>query len=111
MVEDASSEIDYAQEQKDYIRANHVDMCRFHGFDDDGYEKVSVRKYQGLLQAPAFLFSISFEFYLCIIIRQLLPIVDTSLSLSSRVMLTQKIQQAAISRCIEEIKHGKQTRR
>ena len=39
MVEDSSSELDYALEQKDFIHANHVDMCRFSGFQDDGYEK------------------------------------------------------------------------
>ena len=40
VVEDASSALDYAGEYKDYIYANHVDMCRFSGFDDDGYEKI-----------------------------------------------------------------------
>jgi hypothetical protein len=39
VVEDSSSELDYAHEQKDFIRANHVNMCRFSGFQDDGYEK------------------------------------------------------------------------
>ena len=40
VVENASSALDYALEQKDFINANHVDMCRFSGVDDDGYEKV-----------------------------------------------------------------------
>jgi len=39
VVEDSSSELDYAHERKDFIRANHVNMCRFSGFQDDGYEK------------------------------------------------------------------------
>ena len=40
MVENSSSALDYALEQKDFIHANHVDMCRFSGFDDDGYVKL-----------------------------------------------------------------------
>lgn len=40
VVENSSSALDYAFEQKDFIHANHVDMCRFSGFDDDGYEKI-----------------------------------------------------------------------
>jgi hypothetical protein len=39
-VEDASSALDYALQEKDFIYANHVDMCRFSGFDDDGYRKI-----------------------------------------------------------------------
>jgi hypothetical protein len=41
VVEDASSALDYALQEKDFIYANHVNMCRFSGFDDDGYEKVT----------------------------------------------------------------------
>lgn len=40
VVENGSSALDYALEQKDFINANHINMCRFSGFDDDGYEKV-----------------------------------------------------------------------
>ena len=40
MVENSSSALDYALEQKDFIHANHVNMCRFSGVDDDGYEKI-----------------------------------------------------------------------
>lgn len=39
-MEDSSSALDYAREQKDFIRANHMGMCRFSGTDDDGYDKV-----------------------------------------------------------------------
>lgn len=39
VVEDASSALDYPLQEKDFIHANHVNMCRFSGFDDDGYEK------------------------------------------------------------------------
>ena len=37
VVDDSSSTLDYALEQKDFIRNNHVDMCRFSGLSDDGY--------------------------------------------------------------------------
>lgn len=40
VVEDFSSALDYVREQKDTIAANHMDMCRFKGGDDDGYIKV-----------------------------------------------------------------------
>ena len=40
VVENSSSALDYALEQKDFIHANHMKMCRFSGFDDSGYEKV-----------------------------------------------------------------------
>ena len=39
-MENSSSALDYAHEQKDFIHANHVNMCRSSGFDDDGYEKI-----------------------------------------------------------------------
>ncbi|KAI9892641.1 MAG: hypothetical protein M1814_001334 [Vezdaea aestivalis] len=39
VVEDSSSALDYPLQEKDIIHANHVNMCRFSGFDDDGYEK------------------------------------------------------------------------
>jgi hypothetical protein len=39
-VEDTSSALDYALQEKDFIYANHMNMCRFSGFDDDGYEKI-----------------------------------------------------------------------
>ncbi|KAI9801835.1 MAG: hypothetical protein M1825_003208 [Sarcosagium campestre] len=39
VVEDSSSALDYSLQEKDFIYANHVNMCRFTGFDDDGYEK------------------------------------------------------------------------
>ena len=37
VVDDGSSALDYALEQKDFIWNNHVGMCRFSGFSDDGY--------------------------------------------------------------------------
>ena len=37
VVDDGSCTLDYALEQKDFIRNNHVDMCRFSGLSDDGY--------------------------------------------------------------------------
>jgi hypothetical protein len=40
VVEDISSSLDWPGEQKDTIVANHMDMCRFRGGDDDGYIKV-----------------------------------------------------------------------
>ncbi|KAN0083807.1 hypothetical protein V8E54_002895 [Elaphomyces granulatus] len=40
VVEDFSSALDYVHEQKDTIAANHMDMCRFKGGDDDGYIKI-----------------------------------------------------------------------
>ena len=41
VVEDASSALDYALQEKDFIYSNHVNMCRFSGFEDDGYEKIT----------------------------------------------------------------------
>jgi hypothetical protein len=32
--------LDYEYEQKYFISANHINMCRFSGFEDDGYEKI-----------------------------------------------------------------------
>jgi hypothetical protein len=40
VVEDSSSALDYAYEQKYCINANHVNMCRFSGFEDDGYKNL-----------------------------------------------------------------------
>ena len=40
VVEDSSSALDCANEQKDFIRANHAGMCRFPNAEDEGYEKV-----------------------------------------------------------------------
>lgn len=40
VVEDSSSALEYGSEQKDYLGANHVNMCRFSDSEDDGYEKV-----------------------------------------------------------------------
>ena len=37
VVDDSSSTLDYALEQKDSIRNNHVDMCRLSDLSDDGY--------------------------------------------------------------------------
>jgi hypothetical protein len=39
-VEEVSSSLDYALQEKDFIYANHMNMCRFSGFGDDCYEKI-----------------------------------------------------------------------
>lgn len=49
-MEDYSSSLDYARQVKDVIHANHVDMCRFSGFDDDGYEKIKAALSHSLLK-------------------------------------------------------------
>ncbi|KAF2736238.1 hypothetical protein EJ04DRAFT_433468, partial [Polyplosphaeria fusca] len=41
VVEDVSSSLEYPLQFKDHIYANHMDMCRFTGPLDDGYEKVN----------------------------------------------------------------------
>jgi hypothetical protein len=40
VVGDFSSSLDYAKEWIDIINANHVDMCRFSGINDNGYCKI-----------------------------------------------------------------------
>jgi hypothetical protein len=40
VVEDSSLAFDYAFEQKGSIAANHRDMCKFSGNEDDGYCKI-----------------------------------------------------------------------
>jgi hypothetical protein len=41
VVEGFSSSLDHARERKDTINANHMDMCRFSGIDDNGYRKIT----------------------------------------------------------------------
>ncbi|KAL5370925.1 hypothetical protein DPSP01_014586 [Paraphaeosphaeria sporulosa] len=40
VVDDVSSSLEYPLQFKDHIYANHMDMCRFSGPEDDGFEKV-----------------------------------------------------------------------
>lgn len=40
IVDDASSSLDHPVERKDIINANHMMMCRFKSFDDEGYVRV-----------------------------------------------------------------------
>ncbi|KAF8249194.1 hypothetical protein K440DRAFT_544280, partial [Wilcoxina mikolae CBS 423.85] len=41
VVDDASSGLESGFERKDIINANHIDMCRFSGKEDEGYIKVA----------------------------------------------------------------------
>ncbi|KAF1849701.1 uncharacterized protein K460DRAFT_411532 [Cucurbitaria berberidis CBS 394.84] len=41
VVDDISSSLEYSLQFKDHIYANHMDMCRFSGPEDVGYEKVN----------------------------------------------------------------------
>ncbi|OCL15206.1 hypothetical protein AOQ84DRAFT_414068, partial [Glonium stellatum] len=40
IVQDTSAALNDANERKDTISANHMNMCRFSGFSDDGYQKI-----------------------------------------------------------------------
>ncbi len=40
IVEPDSSSLDYGLQSKETIEANHVEMCRFYGSEDNGYIKV-----------------------------------------------------------------------
>ena len=50
-MENASSGLDDVMERKDFIQANHVDMCRYSGPEDDGYRKVrdALKRHLGVL--------------------------------------------------------------
>ncbi|KAF2194153.1 hypothetical protein K469DRAFT_192398 [Zopfia rhizophila CBS 207.26] len=41
VVDDVSSSLEYPLQFKDHIYANHMNMCRFSGHEDDGYEKLN----------------------------------------------------------------------
>ncbi|KAG6990947.1 hypothetical protein G7Y79_00060g092510 [Physcia stellaris] len=54
VVVNASSALDYALEQKDFINANHVDMCRFSGVDDDGsFIRLASRSASSIFRRPS----------------------------------------------------------